>query len=227
MYKRLWTWFFFFSVERDGCCSYEEPVCVLSPFYKMIVFGAASLYKILSYLQTWIITVAVELLETVEEMIWATLFTKVLGKFRHWLCAFGYECNIIMHRECPEIYLWACSIWITVSFTKLYRNLYKFQEKLVYLSYQSIEFIVTRLGFTKVICLWFQASWIIQTQVCFPLPSSGVEMLLLWISECNISVCHWEKVTKCQEIICRNLPLSASVPGEGEGNEKTEELRGE
>jgi hypothetical protein len=28
-------------------------------------------------------------------------------------------------------------------------------------------------------------------------------------------------------IVCRNLPLSASVPGEGEGNEETEELRGE
>ncbi len=106
MYKRLWTWFFFFSVERDGCCSYEEPLCVLSPFYKMIVFGAASLYGILSYLQTWIIIVAAELLKTVEETIWATRLSKVLAKFGHWLCAFGYECNIIMHRECPEIYLW-------------------------------------------------------------------------------------------------------------------------
>jgi hypothetical protein len=69
MYKRLWTSLFFFSVERDGYCSYEESLCVLSPFYKMIVFGAASLYGILSYLQTWIIIVATELLKTVEEII--------------------------------------------------------------------------------------------------------------------------------------------------------------
>lgn len=119
MYKRLWTWFFFFSVERDGCCSYEEPLCVLSPFYNMIVFGAASRYRILSYLQTWIIIVAAELLKTVEETIWATRLSKVLAKFGHWLCAFGYECNIVMHRECPEIYLWVELVqsWQQFSFT--------------------------------------------------------------------------------------------------------------